>query len=85
MSLSGLLDVVATDPVLADALTRAQAGDLLSLDLIGPPGYRPFAIAALAARTGRPVLAVVATGREAEDLQAARGALLPPERVAVFP
>jgi transcription-repair coupling factor (superfamily II helicase) len=31
------------------------------------------------------VLAVVATGREAEDLQAALGALLPPERVAVFP
>jgi transcription-repair coupling factor (superfamily II helicase) len=83
--LSGLLDVVATDPVLADALTRAQAGDLLSLDLIGPPGSRPFALAALAARTGRPVLAVVATGREAEDLQAALSSLLPGERVAVFP
>ncbi|GAA0636752.1 transcription-repair coupling factor [Sporichthya brevicatena] len=85
MPLSGLLDVVATDPVLADALIRAQAGDLPSLDLIGPPGSRPFALAALAARTGRPVLAVVATGREADDLQAALSALLPAERVAVFP
>ncbi|HUR73564.1 MAG TPA: transcription-repair coupling factor, partial [Sporichthya sp.] len=85
MPLSGLLDVVATDPVLADALVRAEAGDLPALDLISPPGSRPFAIAALAARTGRMVLAVVATGREAEDLQAALGSLLPPERVAVFP
>ena len=85
MPLSGLLDVVASDPVLLEALDRARAGDLPALDLIGPPGSRPFALAALAARTGRPILAVVATGREAEDLQAALGSLLPPERVAVFP
>ncbi len=85
MPLSGLLDVVATDPVLAEALVRAQAGDLPALDLIGPPGSRPFALAALAARSGRPVLAVVATGREAEDLQAALSSLHPAERIAVFP
>ncbi len=85
MPLTGLLDVVATDPVLADALGRAAAADLPALDLIAPPGLRPFAVAALAARTGRLVLAVVATGREAEDLQAALASLLPPGRVAVFP
>ncbi|MCM3926570.1 transcription-repair coupling factor, partial [Frankia sp. AiPs1] len=34
---------------------------------------------------GRPVLAVVATGREAEDLAAALAGLLDPEVVAVFP
>jgi transcription-repair coupling factor (superfamily II helicase) len=83
--LTGLLDVVATDPVLADALSRAEAADLPALDLITPPGLRPFAIAALARRTGKLVLAVVATGREAEDLHAALSSLLPPSRVAVFP
>ncbi|WP_433537049.1 transcription-repair coupling factor [Micromonospora sp. CA-249363] len=34
---------------------------------------------------GRPVLAVTATTREADDLAAALGGLLPPEQVVVFP
>src|SRR5919202_996890 len=34
---------------------------------------------------GRPVLAVTATSREADDLAAALGCLLPEDRVAVFP
>jgi len=85
VSVTGLLDVVAADPVLATALDRARAGDLPAHDLIAPPGMRPLIVAALAARAGRTVLAVTATGREAEDLAAALGALLPPGRVAVFP
>ncbi|HEY2723555.1 MAG TPA: transcription-repair coupling factor, partial [Pseudonocardiaceae bacterium] len=85
MSVPGLLDVVADDPVLATALERARAGDLPTRDLIAPPGLRPLVIAALAARGGRTVLAVTATGREAEDLAAGLGSLLPAERVAVFP
>ena len=47
-----------------------------------PPPLRPFLVAALAADApdgaGRPVLAVTATGREAEDLADALGCLLPP-------
>jgi transcription-repair coupling factor (superfamily II helicase) len=85
VSVPGLLDVVADDPVLATALERARAGDLPTRDLIAPPGLRPLVIAALAARGGRTVLAVTATGREAEDLAAGLGSLLPAERVAVFP
>ncbi|MGQ0463768.1 MAG: transcription-repair coupling factor [Sporichthyaceae bacterium] len=81
MSVAGLLDVVAADPTLAVALAHPGT----PADLIGPPGLRPFALAALAKRTGRTVLAVTATGREAEDLEAALGALLPAGRVAVFP
>ncbi len=84
MSVAGLLEVVAADPVLAQAIESAGTPGVAS-DLIGPPGLRPFVLAALAARTGRTVLAVTATGREAEDLEAALGALLPAERVAVFP
>ncbi|GGM19684.1 transcription-repair-coupling factor [Micromonospora sonchi] len=40
---------------------------------------------AFAGGAGRPVLAVTATSREAEDLVAALGSLLPPEQVAIFP
>src|SRR5207342_2088340 len=50
-----------------------------------PPGIRPFALAALAARAGRPVLAVTATGREAEELATALRDLLEPDAVVEFP
>ncbi|MEV7027823.1 hypothetical protein, partial [Kitasatospora sp. NPDC093558] len=71
MSLTGLLDVVARDAALAEAIeaataTGAAAGGRRHLDLVGPPAARPFAIAALARALaaaaagdrGRPVLAV---------------------------
>lgn len=85
MSLTGLLDVVVTDPALAEAVEAAASGGRTHLDLVGPPALRPFVIAALAARAGRPVLAVTATGRESEDLVSALGSLLPPESVVEFP
>ena len=81
MQLSGLLDVVASDPALARAL---EAPEVATLDLTGPAGLRPFVIAGLA-RRGRTVLAVTATGREAEDLVDALGSLMDGARVALFP
>ncbi len=84
MSLAGLLDVVSGDPALRAALEAADAGTA-ALDLTAPAGMRPFVVAALAARTGRPVLAVTATGREAEDLVAALGSVMDPDRVALYP
>jgi len=69
VSLSGLLDVVLDDPALARAL---EAPSTPALDLTGPPGLQPFTVAALV-RAGRTVLAVTATGREAEDLVSALG------------
>ncbi len=81
MSLAGLLDVVAGDPSLARALDTPSAPQL---DLTGPPGLRPFVIANLVKR-GRTVLAVTATGREAEDLVAALGSLLDGDRIALYP
>jgi transcription-repair coupling factor (superfamily II helicase) len=81
VSLSGLLDVVLDDPSLAKALASPEAP---SLDLTAPAGMRPFAIAGLV-RAGRTVLAVTATGREAEDLVSALGSLLDPARVAIYP
>ncbi|MDH6123089.1 transcription-repair coupling factor [Kitasatospora sp. GP82] len=97
MSLSGLLDVVVRDAALAEAIEAAAAsttaGGRQHLDLVGPPAARPFAIAALARSLagdsaggrGRPVLAVTATGREAEDLAASLRSLLPADAVAEFP
>ncbi|MEV8636007.1 transcription-repair coupling factor [Streptosporangium sp. NPDC051023] len=89
MSLSGLLDLVAGEPKLASVLRDVRGGDLSDVSLISPPALRPFTVAALA-RDGaeggaRTVLAVTATGREAEDLAAALTSLLDGSSVAVFP
>ena len=70
-----------TDPSLADASQDGPSQDGPSQD--GPsqdgPG-RPDQ-----AGTGRFILAVTATAREAEDLTAALSSLLPPDSVAYFP
>ncbi|RLL67232.1 transcription-repair coupling factor [Streptomyces sp. Z26] len=80
MSLHGLLDAVVRDPALEEAVKAATAGHRPHLDLVGPPAARPFVISALARGAGRPVLAVTATGREAEDLAAALRSLMPAGR-----
>ncbi|HEY0485242.1 MAG TPA: transcription-repair coupling factor [Mycobacteriales bacterium] len=87
MSLVGLLDAVLADAALASAV---QAAGTDVLDLTAPEALRPFAVAALAADparggAGRPVLAVTATSREADDLAAALTCLLPPDGVVTFP
>ncbi|HET6858610.1 MAG TPA: transcription-repair coupling factor [Streptomyces sp.] len=85
MSLHGLLDAVVRDPALAEAVKAATDGNRMHVDLVGPPGARPFAVAALARDAGRPLLAVTATGREAEDLAAALRTLLPEDGVVEYP
>ncbi|MGX2995164.1 transcription-repair coupling factor [Streptomyces sp. JNUCC 64] len=85
MSLHGLLDAVAEDPALTEAVRAARDGNRPHVDLVGPAAARPFAVAALARNAGRPVLAVTATGREAEDLAAALRSLLPADGVVEYP
>ncbi|WP_327355542.1 transcription-repair coupling factor [Streptomyces sp. NBC_01304] len=85
MSLHGLLDAVVKDAALAEAVKAAQDGNRMHVDLVGPPAARPFAVAALAREAKRTVLAVTATGREAEDLAAALRSLLDPDTVAEYP
>ncbi|MFD5765647.1 transcription-repair coupling factor [Streptomyces sp. NPDC127049] len=85
MSLHGLLDLVVKDAALAEAVAAASDGKRPHVDLVGPAAARPFAVAALARDSGRPVLAVTATGREAEDLAAALRSLLDPDTVAEYP
>ena len=69
--LSGLAQVVAGEPQLRGVVKHL--GDP-ELHLTGNDRVRPYLIAALAAKT--PVLAVTATGREAEDLTAELRAML---------
>jgi transcription-repair coupling factor (superfamily II helicase) len=97
MTLTGLLEAALAHPTLARARDLAAAGGE-QLDLTAPPALRPFIAAAVAADpppggptrpdrggAGRPVLAVTATTREAEDLAAALGDLVPAGQVAVYP
>ncbi|MFH8490504.1 transcription-repair coupling factor [Streptomyces longisporoflavus] len=85
MSLQGLLDAVVKDAALAEAVKTATDGNRMHVDLVGPPAARPFAVAALARETNRTVLAVTATGREAEDLAAALRTIIEPDGVVEYP
>ncbi|HSI93080.1 MAG TPA: DEAD/DEAH box helicase, partial [Jiangellaceae bacterium] len=91
MNLSGLLHTLlddAGDSALRSAVADARTGAVTALDLTAPPAMRPLVAAALAdakAGAGRPVLAVTATSREAEDLAAALRCLLPADTVAEYP
>jgi len=75
---------VLAEPVLAGALADARSGAAPALDLTGPGAVHPFVVTGLV-EAGRTVLAVTATGREAEDLVAALGDLLDPDSVAYYP
>ena len=80
--MSGLLDLVATDPAIARLRDDAGAA---SLTVTAPAAWRPFALADLARSTGRPVFAVASTAAEADELAAAVGTLLPEDSVALYP
>ncbi|GAB2599142.1 transcription-repair-coupling factor [Paractinoplanes abujensis] len=92
MQLSGLIPAALRDRGLARArdLARQAYAESDALDLTAPASLRPFVVAAVAGAAeiggaGRPVLAVTATTREADDLADALGCLISPSRVAVFP
>ncbi|HWI43243.1 MAG TPA: transcription-repair coupling factor [Nocardioides sp.] len=65
-------------------MAEAAEGRLPVGELTGPEALRPFLAAGLA-RTGRTLLAVTATTREAEQLAAELGDLLDPATVAYYP
>ena len=82
MSLSGLLKAVLPDPALTKIIDAVAVG-ATNLELEGPTAVRPLVTAAIASR--KPVLAITATGHEADDLTAALRDLLDPNTVANFP
>jgi transcription-repair coupling factor (superfamily II helicase) len=82
--------LVATEPTLAGAIADARAGSIDALDLTAPAALRPFVVAGLVTDAacggaGRPVLAVTATGREADELTTALQSLLDPDAVVSYP
>ena len=89
MSLTGILQVLSADPALGTARGLAAAAGSTQVDLTGPAGLRAPLIAGIAAAeplgAGRPVLAVTATGREAEDLATALRCYLAADEVLEFP
>jgi transcription-repair coupling factor (superfamily II helicase) len=91
VKLLGLLESALADPALTAARDLARVagpGQTEQLDLTAPPALRPFVVAALAQNelgAGRPVLAVTATSREADDLAGALLGLLPEDSVSVYP
>ncbi|HET7326997.1 MAG TPA: transcription-repair coupling factor [Nocardioidaceae bacterium] len=85
MTLRGLTPLLLDDPVLSGAIDAARDDTLAALDLTAPTALRPFVVAGLVGSAGKAVLAVTATGREAEDLVESLHCLLPPEQVALYP
>jgi len=83
--LTGLVDLLATDPGVAAAVADARSGRLPALDLVVPDAARPLLVATLAGHTDRPILLVASTFREAEAATAALTSLLPAEQVAYYP
>jgi len=84
LRLAGLADAVLAEPTLAGALADAQHHRVPTLDLTGPAALRPFVVAGLA-RTGRTVLVVTATVREAEDLVDELADVVAPDTLALYP
>jgi transcription-repair coupling factor (superfamily II helicase) len=76
---------------LRDLARRSRAeGGSDQLDITAPSALRPVVAAVLAADpdrggAGRPVLAVTATTREAEDLATALAGFVPAEQIVVYP
>ena len=85
MSLTAVFEAWTQAPDVRRVL--AEAGRSRLVDISSSDGARPFLITAIARapRQSAPLLVVTATTREAEDLQAALGGLLPSDEVAVFP
>lgn len=81
MDLTGLLPALLADPAAAAAVESVRARG--ELDIVGPAGVRPPLLAALS--SGRPLVVVTATGRDADELAAAVRCYLPHDDVAVLP
>ena len=85
MTLRGVLDVVLTDPGVAQVVAAAGSAELA---VTAPPPVQPLLAAALAAAKGGagvPVLVVTAGERDAEQVADLVRCLVPEHRVDIFP
>jgi transcription-repair coupling factor (superfamily II helicase) len=84
VNLAALVDLVASERAVAELLDDARAGTVATADVAAPESLRPLLLAALCT-TGRPLLAITSTYREAEALAASLTSLLDPDAVAYYP
>jgi len=84
VNLSGLVERVASEPTVAEAIEDARSGAVDALDIASPEAMRPLLVAALAS-AGRPILLVTSTYREAETLTSSLASILTPDAVAYYP
>ncbi|MDR1079090.1 MAG: transcription-repair coupling factor [Propionibacteriaceae bacterium] len=84
MSAQGLVRRLADQTGLERAVRWAAAGRA-AVDLTAIAELRPFLAAVLAEGSGRPVLLVTSTYREAEQLAGSLESLLEPDQVAFYP
>jgi transcription-repair coupling factor (superfamily II helicase) len=83
MKLAGLLPAALADRAPCPHRRTGRPAARRAVDVTAPPALRPFVVAAIAKH--RPVLAVTATGREADDLADALGCLVESGSVVVYP
>ncbi|MCB0885103.1 MAG: hypothetical protein KDB34_10245, partial [Propionibacteriaceae bacterium] len=84
MSFRGLYQSLAADRSVAEAISDAKAA-VSAVELDSPAAGRPALIATLAETTGRPLLVVTSTFREAEQLTAVLQSLLGETAAVYYP
>jgi transcription-repair coupling factor (superfamily II helicase) len=90
VTLTGLVDLFCTEPIVAETIADARARRQAVLDVTAPASMRPLIAGALSSEperggAGRPVLLVASTFREAEELTAALQSVVGEEAVAYYP
>ena len=85
MDLPGLLELVASEPVVAQVVDAARSGTEPTLDVTAPAALRPLLAATLTQRADKPLLVVTSTYREAESARDTLASVLGRDEVAYYP
>ena len=85
MDRAGLLELVASEPVISQVIDAARTGSEPTLDVTCPGALRPLLAAALTEQADKPLLVVTSTYREAEAVRDSLRTLLGAEAVAYYP
>lgn len=85
MKFPGLISALAADPAIQATATDARSVGVNALDVTVVPAFFPMAAATVAAESGRTVLLITSTYREAEQLTTELGSLLGEDAVCYYP
>ena len=82
---AGLLELVASEPVVSQLIDAARTDAEPTLDVTCPAALRPLVAAALTTEADKPLLIVTSTYREAESARDTLRSLLGTDAVAYYP